>query len=123
MKLAIIGSRTFEDYELLDGTIELHLSEQVSFDHREYHFNEVISGGARGADRLGARWAKEHGVKLTELLPDWDRYGKSAGFKRNEDIVAAADFVLCCWDGLSRGSGNSLSIAKRLKKPTLIVYF
>lgn len=123
MKLAIIGSRTFDDYERLDGTIESHLSRINA--EREYVplFNEVISGGARGVDQLGARWAKEHGVKLTEFIPDWDRHGKRAGFLRNEDIVAAADFVLAFWDGKSKGTGNSLSIAKRLKKPTLIVYF
>lgn len=83
---------------------------------------EIISGGAAGADTLGARWAKEHEVKLTVFRPDWNRHGKAAGFIRNEDIVAAADMVLAIWDGFSNGTANSLCIAKRLKKPTLIIY-
>ncbi len=120
MKLAIIGSRTFDDWNRMDDTIwqwfrSSEASEQVIF-------TEVISGGAKGADSLAAQWAREQGVKLTEFKPDWDKHGKRAGFIRNEDIVAAADMVLCFWDGVSRGTGNSLSIAKRLRKPTLIIY-
>lgn len=115
MKLAVIGSRTFEDYSLLTRSVGMICDEKSNA--------EIISGGARGADSLGARYAKENGFKLTEFLPDWNKHGKAAGFIRNEEIVKNADFVLAFWDGLSRGTGNSLSIAKRLKKPTLIIYF
>jgi hypothetical protein len=117
MKLAIIGSRGAgePEYTLLCKAIRQHYS-TIGFD-------EIISGGAKGADSLAARYAKTAGVKLTEFLPDWDKHGKAAGFIRNEDIIKSADQVLAIWDGLSRGTGNSLSIAKRLKKPTVIVYF
>lgn len=118
-KLAIIGSREFDNWNLLDDTLcDYFLGRDDA-----WRFNEIVSGGAKGADSLGAKWAKEQKIKLTEFLPDWDRFGKRAGFLRNEDIVKASDFVLCFWDGVSRGTGNSLSIAKRLKKPTLIIYF
>lgn len=83
---------------------------------------DVISGGAAGADSLGARWAAEQGIRLTEYLPDWAAHGRKAGFLRNEDIVKAADTVLALWDGTSKGTANSLAIAKRLKKPTIIIY-
>lgn len=121
MRLAIIGSRGFEDYDLLRST----MSEWFDPDGGglSYAIQEVISGGANGADKLGARFARDNNIPLTELLPDWDKYGKRAGFIRNEDIVKSADFVLAFWDGVSRGTGHSLSIAKRLKKPTLIIYF
>lgn len=119
MKLAIIGSRSFQDYQLLCDTIDRHFTASSA----TLFVSEVISGGARGADQLGARWAKLVSVKLTEFLPDWEKHGKRAGFIRNEDIIAASDFVLAMWDGVSKGTANSLSIAKRLKKPTLIVYF
>ena len=119
MKLAIIGSRGFNDYNLLTKTLEEH------WFHHEWgtDVDEVISGGARGADSLGAKWAKAQNLKLTEFIPDWEKHGKTAGFIRNEDIIKNADCVLCFWDGVSRGTANSLSIAKRLKKPTLIIYF
>lgn len=118
MKLAIIGGRDFTDYALLECMVHSH------FTHLgELGVTEIVSGGAKGADSLGARFARENGIKLTEHLPDWDRYGKRAGFVRNELIVKDADTVLVFWNGESRGTGNSLSIAKRLKKTTIIVYF
>lgn len=119
MKLAIIGSRGFDNWNLLDDTL-------CDFFRRpddSFAFNEIISGGAKGADKLGAQWAKEVKVKLTEFIPDWEKHGKRAGFLRNEDIVKSSDFVLAFWDGVSKGTANSLSIAKRLKRPTLIIYF
>lgn len=117
MRLAIIGSRSFDDWNTLDTTMARWFKRDG-----EYVVTEVISGGARGADKLAADWAREVGIKVYEHLPDWDRYGKRAGFIRNEDIVKDADMVLGFWDGLSKGTANSLSIAKRLKKPTLIIY-
>lgn len=129
-RLAIIGSRTFADYELLRQTIGRYFDDSAV----GLLVDEVISGGAAGADKLAERWVAETNaafasygraerIKLTVFKPDWETHGKRAGFLRNEDIIAAADVVLCMWDGVSRGSANSLSIAKRLKKPTLIVYF
>ncbi len=130
MKLAIIGGRDFDDYELLKQTVRRHLSIRHEH-HRDAHFNEkyvpvfdeVVSGGAKGADSLGARFAREQGIKLTEYLPDWEKYGKRAAFLRNEDIIKNSNFVLAFWDSVSKGTANSLSISKRLKKPTIIIYF
>lgn len=129
MKLAIIGSRTFSDYALLQATMQQWFKwapegKQLG----PYDVTEVVSGGAKGADSAGARWATKCGLKLTVFKPDWERFGKRAGFLRNEDIIAAADMVLAFWgvdpEGkeLSRGTAHSLSIAKRLKKPTIIIY-
>lgn len=120
MKLAIIGSRTFVDAALLNEVLHDHLRDGY-FD--KWLFDEIVSGGAKGTDSLGAAWAKANNVKLTEFIPDWAGLGKRAGFIRNEDIIKTADFVLAFWCGQSKGTANSLSIAKRLKKPTLIIYF
>lgn len=119
MRLGIIGSREFSDYDLLKKTLKQHwfCSQWGTW------IKEVVSGGAKGADFLAARWAKENHIKLTEYIPDWEKYGKRAGPIRNEDIVKNSDAVLAFWDGKSKGTGNSLSIAKRLKKPTIIIYF
>lgn len=129
MKLAIIGSRDFTNQALAEDAFTTYcceFNEVTSQDtYESYHsrFDTIVSGGARGADSTGAEIARKWGLHLAEYLPDWDKYGKRAGFIRNEDIVKNADFVLAFWDGVSRGTGNSLSIAKRLKKPTLIIYF
>ena len=122
MKVAVIGGRDFDNWNLLDDTLWGFFRGRGQNDG-ETDITEIISGAARGADSLAAQWAKEQGVKLTEFPADWDRFGKRAGFIRNEDIVKAADFVLAFWTGKSKGTANSLSIAKRLKKPTLIIYY
>lgn len=110
MKLAIVGSRGFTDYSLLESTIA----------EKFQSVTEVISGGATGADSLGARWAREHGVKLTIFKPDWDTHGRSAGYLRNIDIVDAADEVLAMWDGKSRGTAHTIKIATDKGKPVVV---
>lgn len=124
MKLAIVGSRGFSDYPRLLKTVQTHLCDYEHFmDRFVPRFNEVVSGGAVGADKMGEQIAAHFGVKLTVFEANWDTYGKAAGPIRNEHIISNSDFVLACWDGQSKGTANSLSIAKRLKKPTLIIYF
>lgn len=118
MKLAIIGSRNFDDYPRLCATMDRYFGKG-----QEPKVTEIISGGARGADSLGACWARDNQVKLTEFLPDWEKYGKAAGFIRNEEIIKNSNVVLAFWDSKSKGTGNSLAIAKRLGRTTLIVYF
>ena len=121
MKLAVIGCRHFDNYDLLLHSIDRY--------YKDAPIKSVISGGASGADSLAAEWVKEYNLKyrpkieLVEFLPDWDLYGKRAGFIRNELIISAADEVLAFWDGLSRGTANSLSHAKKQKKNTVVVYF
>ncbi len=125
MKLAVIGSRGFLDYELFCRTIyRFYGGDDIIL------FDELVSGGAAGADKMAERWVKEYNshytlaghIKMTVLKPDWS-IGKHAGFLRNEQIIYQADEVLAFWDGESRGTANSLSHAKKSKKTTLVVYF
>ena len=90
MKLAIIGSRGIRVEDLGQ-----YLPEGV---------DEIISGGAVGVDRCAREYALSHGIKLTEYLPDYRRYGRGAPLKRNITIVENADMVLAFWDGSSRGT-------------------
>jgi hypothetical protein len=116
MKLAIVGSRTFNDYELLLKTMSL-------FEESHRKFITLVSGGAIGADSLGERWADYWGIEIERYLPDWNRDGKAAGFIRNQSIVDACDMVLVFWDGKSKGTQDSINKARLAKKPTFIVYF
>jgi hypothetical protein len=111
VKLAIIGSRTFNNYKLLEQELEQY-KDKVSL---------VISGGAKGADSLGEFWAKENNIKTLIFLPDWDKYGKRAGFIRNEDIIKNCDCVIAFWDGVSSGTKHSLSLCEKYSKPYKIV--
>lgn len=77
---------------------------------------EVVSGGARGADRLGEWWAEQNGILITTFPAKWrDEEGlfiKSAGYKRNVEMAKYADACVCFWDGESRGTSHMIDIAK-----------
>ncbi len=90
MRVAVIGSRT------------LHL-ENLS-DYLPEGTTEIVSGGARGIDTDAKKYALQHKILLTEFLPDYQQYGRSAPLKRNIQIIEYADMVLAFWDGKSHGT-------------------
>lgn len=116
MKLAIVGGRDFNDYALLANTI---FSSLCPLDY----ITEIISGGAKGADHLGADFAENNDIPIRIFPAEWSKYGKSAGFIRNQMIVDACDMVLAFWDGESKGTQDTINKAKKAKKPTFIVYY
>lgn len=111
MKIAVVGSRTFKDESLLSITLS------------EYYPEEIISGGAVGADQLAAAWAKSNNINIKEFLPDYGRYGRSAPIRRNDLIVDAADMVIAFWDGSSRGTKYTIDYAEKMKKVIKIIKF
>ena len=64
---------------------------------------EIVSGGAKGVDTCAKEYALSRGIKLTEYLPEYEKYGKVAPLKRNITIIESADLVLAFWDGVPRG--------------------
>lgn len=114
MKLAIVGGRDFDDYDLFLTMVQNLLKDSIS---------EIISGGASGADSLAERFADYWGFSKTIFLPEWDKYGKRAGFVRNQLIVDTCDMVVAFWDGESYGTADTIEKAKKAKKPTFIVYY
>ena len=115
MKLAVVGSRNFSDYELLKSKLDLI--------HKRKPITLIVSGGAKGADSLSERWAKENNIPTKIFIPDWNKFGKKAGFLRNEDIIKNSDAVIAFWDGESRGTLSSINLAEKYKKSCLIVRF
>jgi hypothetical protein len=112
MKLAIIGSRTFNDYEFLHKVID-----EFWYDGK---IELIISGGAKGADSLAEKYANEHFVPLKVFPAEWDKYGKSAGYRRNVDIVKEADWVVAFWDGKSKGTKHSIDLANKYGKKLIV---
>ncbi len=111
MKLAIIGSRTFIDYNTLCN----HLKQYINVT------TLVVSGGARGADSLGEQWAQDNNIQ-TQIFPaEWNKYGKRAGYIRNEDIIKNCDFCIAFWDGKSKGTLHSIKLCKKYTKPVTII--
>ena len=109
MNIAIIGSRGFSNYELVKTTLE------------KYEAKLIVSGGAKGADTLGERWALENGIPTKIFLPDWEKQGKSAGYIRNKDIIANSDIVIAFWDGISKGTKHSIDIATNAGKQLIVI--
>ena len=100
MKTAIIGSRSITDVNL-----ENYIPKET---------DEIISGGAVGVDTLAREYAKLHGLRLTEFLPEYERYGRAAPLVRNVEIIKAADIVLAFWDGKSHGTKYVIDKCRRL---------
>lgn len=90
MKVAVVGSRNLQVDDL-----GKYLPDGVT---------EIVSGGARGVDTSAKEYALTHNIKLTEFLPEYDKYGRSAPLRRNITIIEYADLVLAFWDGSSRGT-------------------
>lgn len=111
--LAIIGSRNFNDYDMLKSELDNVIPRP----------DKIVSGGAKGADKLGALYAKEYGIPLLEYLPDWDKHGKSAGFVRNKEIVNNCDYLIAFWDGVSKGTKHSIDLAHKQDKVYKVVTF
>jgi len=87
-----------------------------------FKITTVISGTARGADRYGEEIARIYGIPVERYPADWDRYGKSAGYKRNEQMAEVAQALVAVWDGQSKGTKHMIDIAKK-HELTIYVHF
>lgn len=106
-KVIVAGSRGFNNYLLLEQKLSYFLSRFKPEDI------EIVSGGARGADQLGERFAKEKGCKIKRFIPDWDSHGKAAGYIRNWEMAKYADACVVFWDQVSRGSKHMIDLARK----------
>lgn len=130
MRIAIIGGRDFDDYELMCSILEPYLPK----------ITKVISGAALGADTLGAKWSREflkkepleyealwYDLSKEPCLVKLDKSGKAfnclAGFTRNTEIIKNSDCVFAFWDGKSHGTADSLKKAQKFKIPTKLIMY
>lgn len=111
-KVAVIGSRGFTDYSLLKTELDRVTAPFI-----------IVSGGAKGADSLAEKYADEMGYTKLIFPAEWEKYGRSAGFKRNRLIIESSDIVLAFWDGVSKGTKHSINIAKSINKPHRIILY
>lgn len=105
-RVIIAGGRDFDDYEMLSETMNLLLSNIVVP-------ITVVCGMAKGADLLGWRYALERGFQIDKFPAEWDKYGKRAGYIRNEQMAQNADALVAFWDGKSRGTKNMIELARK----------
>ena len=108
MKIAIVGSRNIT-------LSESEISEFIS------KGDEIISGGAMGVDHSAAEYANKFGLKLTEILPRYETYGRAAPIIRNREIVDSADKIIVFWDGKSKGSLSVIKYAEKRSKECQVI--
>ena len=114
-RIVVAGTRDFEDYGIAREFIDMCIS-----DIRQKYKLVFVSGCCRGADMLGERYAKENGFEIERHPADWERFGRSAGPRRNKEMAEMSDYVICFWDGKSRGTASMISYAKALNKQVKI---
>ena len=113
-KLAIVGSRDFEDYE----TMKTFILSNIKLDE----FDTIVSGGAQGADKLAEKFADEFKKLKVVFKPNWSRYGEQAGYLRNTDIIETADECAAFLNNPeSTGTRDSIKKAKE-KGMTLYIW-
>ena len=106
-KVIIAGGRDFVDSLYLHKTLDKLLSGK--------HYDEVIilSGRARGADTLGENYGVIKGIRVDGYPANWEKYGKTAGYRRNLEMANDADALVAFWDGISRGTMHMITIARK----------
>jgi hypothetical protein len=112
MRVAVVGGRDFDDYDLMKKTLD-----------EIQDVDLIVSGGSEGADNLAERYAYEKSIKMKVFKPNWNMFGRQAGFLRNIDIINNADMVVAFWDGMSRGTKHSIDIAKKGNIKTVVVEY
>ena len=115
IKYLIAGSRDFNNYNLLLQVLSQYEKPDI-----------IIEGGARGADILGKRFAKENNIECQEYKANWEKFGKSAGYRRNNEMVnklSNNDIAFIFWDGKSKGTKHTIDLCKKKNIKTIINYF
>jgi hypothetical protein len=110
MKIIIAGSRT------INNIAEVYRA----FLNSHFDPDEIVSGGAKGVDKLGERIAKDNSIPCRVFSADWGKYGKKAGYLRNKDMAEYADALVAVWDGESKGTANMIKLMKDMGKPVYV---
>lgn len=132
-RIIIAGGRDFNDYEKLRK--EALAAIYATFGKVDKNNVWIVSGHARGADSLGERFAEEFNLNKKVFPADWDKFGKRAGYMRNEQMAVFAkgadeedaanikNLLIAFWDGQSRGTQHMIEIAKNKKMNVVVVKY
>lgn len=121
LRVIIAGSRGFGQGLMSKGDFEIMtkcLDEVLGKARENGDCIVILSGTARGADRMGEAYAKLRGYECEQYPADWDKYGRSAGYNRNAFMARNATHLITFWDGESRGTMHMQDIMKKMEKPT-----
>ena len=124
MRVLVCGGRTYgwfagprkvvnvPEYESVYGELDKYLI------HEKLH---IISGGAPGADSWAEEWARERQIPFTVYPAPWTKYGKSAGYIRNKQMLdeGKPDLVIAFPGG--KGTAMMVDIARKAGVEVLTV--
>lgn len=113
MKVIIAGSRDLADMATVERAVE------QAYETRGIAISQVVSGNARGVDKLGEQWADKRKIPVAVFPADWNKFGNSAGVRRNVEMAQYADALIAVWDGKSRGTKHMIEVASHAD---LLVY-
>ena len=117
-RLVIAGSRDFSDYPALCTAVDEYIKKLSP--KRPI---TIVSGTARGADRLGEQYARQKNYSLEEYPANWHYFGRAAAIKRNAHMAQIADAAIVFWNGESSGSKNMIECAKAQGIPCEVIRF
>lgn len=104
MKICVLGSRSITNYKLVERVIR----------DSGFEITELVSGKCpKGVDHLGEIWATKHNIPIKYFPADWDKFGRSAGMLRNSQLIEYSDAVIIIHDGVSKGTKDSWTKAKK----------
>ena len=112
MKLGIVGSRLFHDYDFIKRRIFERFDIEV--------IDTIVSGGANGVDALGERFADDFNLKKDIAKPDWKKHGKGAALIRNQEIVDSSDCIVAFPLKSSGGTWDTIRKAQKAGKEVFI---
>jgi len=104
-KVLICGGRDFDNRDVLFTTLDdLNL---------RFCFSCVITGGAKGADRLAHLWAAKNHLDAKVYPANWERHGKMAGILRNREMLKeeSPDLIVAFPGG--RGTEDMVKIGRK----------
>jgi hypothetical protein len=108
MRVLVCGGRDYSNMPLVFATLH-----DLNYAHG---ITTIIHGAASGADEIADKWAKERRIPCAVFRADWCQYGKSAGPRRNREMLLHKPDLVVAFPG-GRGTADMVRAAKAAGVP------
>lgn len=123
LNVIIAGSRNTKD--LTYNKFKEKLDDIITYLLLKYSIYKdkltIVSGCAKGIDSWAITYSDEK-LFSTILCPaEWERYGKSAGYIRNEKMGNIGNILVAFWNGKSSGTKHMIDTMTKLGKEIIVI--